>query len=351
MPRLRPVPRILAALTLAGGLLAISACQKEQEPEGPPPLPGGAKAKVGVEKAQVNGQGRKIGVVPKGTAHSFWLAVKAGAEAAAKEAGAQIVWQGPQTETEVERQINIIQNLVTQQVDAIVMAACDTKALIPPLRAAKDAGIPVVTIDSGIDDAELPVSFVATDNKAAATEAAKQMAKLLEPGKVHKIGIIPFDPNAQSSQDREAGFKEGMKEFTDLMTLGPVLYSKSDPTEAVNKTENMLNSTPDLAGIFAANEPGGVGAAEVLKKRGIAGQVKLVAFDASEPEIQALREGTIQALIVQNPFRMGYDGVQCALKALAGQTVDKRIDTGVIVVTAENVDTPEVQKVLNPAAK
>jgi ribose transport system substrate-binding protein len=351
MPR-----RIAAVLTclvvVAGAAALLGSCQgREQNPEGPPPLPNCGKAAGDVEALKKAGEGKRIAVVPKGTAHSFWLAVRAGAEAAGKEAGCEIIWNGPEAETEVSRQIDIINNFVTQKVDAIVMAACDTQALIPALQAAKDAGITIVTIDSGIDDESIPVSFIATDNVEGGRKAAEELAKALgvteEGGETAIVGVIPFDPNAQSSRDRETGFREGIGKYKSLQ-IGPTLFSQSDITVAVEKTENMLNSTPDLAGIFAANQPGGEGAADVLAKRGLAGKVKLVAFDASEPEIKALRDGTIQALIVQDPFRMGHDGVETAVRALAGDTVEPRVQTDVVVVTAENIDNSDIQQVLNP---
>ncbi len=332
----------LALIALGVGL---SACKSEQQPEGPPPLPGGAQVKGDVEKTREAGAGKKIAVVPKGTAHSFWKAVEAGAKAAGKEFGCEILWKGPETETQVDRQIEIIRNFVTQKVDAIVMAACDASALVPELKKAKEAGITIVTIDSGIDDETIPVSFVATDNVAAAKQAGELLAKAI--GEKGKVGLIPFDPSAQSSQDRENGFKEGIKKYTNVK-LEAVLYSKSDPTEAVKVTENMLNATPDIVGIFAANEPAGVGAAQVIKERGLSGKVRLVAFDGSEPEVKALRDGIIDALVVQDPFKMGYQGVECAIKAMAGQKPAARMPTDAVVVTRDNVDSPEIQKVLNP---
>ena len=287
----------------------------------------------------------EIAVVPKGTAHSFWLTVKAGAEAAGQEFGATIDWNGPSKETEVDRQKSIVEDFISQKVDAIVMAACNADALVPTVKQAIETGIPVVTIDSGIssDDA---YSFVATDNVAGARKAGEKLLELI--GGQGKVGLIPFKKGAQSSDQREQGFREAIKAVEPAVSIAAVLYSESDASGAMTAAEDMLTASPDLAGIFAANEPAGVGAAQVLKQRKLGGKVKLVAFDASEAEITALQEGTIQALVVQNPFKMGYDGVHTAIRVLNGEQVDKRIDTGVAVVTMDNLNDPEIHKLLYP---
>jgi ribose transport system substrate-binding protein len=285
-----------------------------------------------------------IAVVPKGLGHQFWNTVKAGADAAGKDLDAEIIWNGPAKETEIPAQISIIEDMISRKVSAIVMAACDENALIDTIKKAMDAGIPVVTIDSGVKS-DLPVSFVATDNIAGAKAAAHALSK--EIGGSGKVGLIPFVPGAATSELREQGFKEGLKELPGL-ELVATIYCKSDVALAVQAAEDMMSKTPDLKGIFAANEAAAIGAAQAVDSAGKAGQVKIVAFDASEEELNALNKGTIQALIVQDPFRMGYDGVKTAIDHIQGKPVEKRIDTGVTVITKENLNTPEVQKLLHP---
>jgi len=287
--------------------------------------------------------GLTIGVVPKGLAHQFWLTVKAGAETAGTEFNADIVWQGPAQETEIDKQISIIEDMITSKVDAIVMAACDENALVPVLQKATDAGIPVVTIDSGVKS-DIPLSFVATDNVAGANAAAKELARLLE-GQ-GEVGVIPFVAGAATSEMREQGFKEGLADSG--LTLVSTLYSQSDAAVAMNVAQDMMTANPNLKGIFAANEPGVTGAAQAIKSAGKTGEIKLVGFDASDEEIARLKDGTVQALIVQNPFKMGYEGVKAAIDHLKGQPVEKRIDTGVTVVTVDNFSQPEIQKLLYP---
>ncbi|MFA0760058.1 MAG: hypothetical protein HZLCBSQH_000146 [Candidatus Fervidibacterota bacterium] len=289
----------------------------------------------------------RIAVVPKSVAFDFWLAVKAGAEKAAKEEGVDIIWRGPSDETDIAGQRAILENFITQRVDALVFAACDAKAMVPVAQKALKAGIKVITIDSGLDP-DVSLCFVATDNLKGGRIAAETLAKLI--GYEGKVGLIPFVPGAATSIQRERGFKEGLKKFPKVRLVA-TLYSQSDVTKGMQVTENMLTAHPDLKGIFAANEPGAIGAARVLKARSLVGKVKLVAFDAAPTEIKALEEGVIQALIVQNPFRMGYDGVKMAVKALRGEKIPKRIDTGVSVVTKENMNRPDILRLLYPLGK
>jgi len=285
-----------------------------------------------------------IAVIPKGTTHDFWLTVKAGAEDAAKEFNAKTYWKGPDKETEVVKQLNIIEDFITMEVDAIVMAACDENAMIDVVKRAKDAGIPVVTIDSGVKSGD-PVTFVATDNVAGAKAAGNELARLI--GGKGEVGLIPFVKGAATSEMREQGFKEALAEFPEIKLVS-TLYSESDAAKGMNVTQDMITANPNLAGIFAANEGGAIGAAQAIRADGKVGAIKLVAFDASDEEIAALKEGVIQALVVQNPYKMGYEGVKAAVDHLEGRPVEKRIDTGVTVVTMENFGQPDVQKVLYP---
>ena len=285
-----------------------------------------------------------IAVIPKGTTHDFWLTVKAGAEDAAKEFNAKTYWKGPDKETEVVKQLNIIEDFITMEVDAIVMAACDENAMIDVVKRAKDAGIPVVTIDSGVKSDE-PVTFVATDNVAGAKAAGNELARLI--GGKGEVGLIPFVKGAATSEMREQGFKEALAEFPEIKLVS-TLYSESDAAKGMNVTQDMITANPNLAGIFAANEGGAIGAAQAIRADGKVGAIKLVAFDASDEEIAALKEGVIQALVVQNPYKMGYEGVKAAVDHLEGRPVEKRIDTGVTVVTMENFGQPDVHKVLYP---
>ena len=285
----------------------------------------------------------RIAVVPKGLGHDFWNKVKAGAEAAARENNAVILWDGPATEADIDTQISIIEGHVADKVDAIVMAACDANALIAPVQKAVDAGIPVITIDSGLNS-DLPLSLIATDNEAGAALAADELDRLL--GGSGEVGLISFLKGAKTSDLRESGFLKGLAKHPGLKLVS-TQYCNSQSDEAMNNVQDMLSAHPQVRGIFASNEPAAIGAARALELRGKTGEVKLVAFDAAPAEVEALKKGVIQALIVQDPYRMGFEGVLNAVRALKKQPVEKRIDTGVTVVTAENLNEPDIQKLVN----
>ncbi len=287
---------------------------------------------------------RTIAVIPKTTANSFWNKVKAGAQQASGENNVEMIWKGPPKETQVNRQRQIVETQITRGVDAIVLAASDKKALDAAVQDAKEQGIPVVTIDSGVSS-DTPISFVATDNVEGGKKAAHKLAELI--GEKGKVGLIPFVEGSATSMARENGFKEGLKAYPEV-ELVATEYSNSQTEVALDKTQNMLTTHPDLNGIFAANLPGAVGAGRVLERQDRAGEIKLVGFDAGDQELQMLKKGIIQALIVQNPYQMGYKGVTMAVRHLNGESVPKRVDTGVTVVTKENLDDPEIQKILNP---
>lgn len=287
----------------------------------------------------------RIAVVPKGVAHQFWTTVKAGADAAAAEEQADVLWKGPDAETDIATQKGIIEDFITQKVDAIVMAACDADALVPTVLQAQQANIPVITIDSGVNTEV--ISHVATDNVAGGRIAGETLFQLID-GK-GEVGLIPFVQGAASSEDREKGFKEAVKANIGIKLVATD-YSDSDVGKAKDVTADMLTAHPNLVGIFAANEPGAIGAANAISERGKADQIKLVAFDGSPDEVKLLEEGVIHALVVQDPFKMGYQGVKQALRAIRGETCEPRVDTGVTVVTKQNLHDPEVQKLLNPTA-
>ncbi|GMV92161.1 MAG: hypothetical protein AMXMBFR82_19390 [Candidatus Hydrogenedentota bacterium] len=283
-------------------------------------------------------------VIPKGLSHEFWLTVKKGAETAGEELGVEIIWIGPEKETDVIKQINIVEDMIGRGVDAIVMAACDQDALVEVIQRADTKGIPVVTIDSGVNS-DVPVSFVATDNIAGAEAAARELARLI--GEEGSVGLIPFVKGAATSELREEGFKKGIAAFPNI-TIADTQHCQSDVNKAMNVTEDMLTAYPDMKGLFATNEPAAIGAAQAVEAAGRGGEFKIVAFDASPNELAALERGTIHALIVQNPFKMGYLGVKTAYDKLQGNPVEARVDTGVEVITQENLNDPEIQKLLHP---
>jgi ribose transport system substrate-binding protein len=290
---------------------------------------------------------KRIAVIPKGTAHLFWISVRKGAEAAGREFGVEILWNGPASETEYARQIQILESMAAQRVDAIAIAAAERKALVGPVERVFAAGIPVAVFDSGLDTTSY-TAFIATGNYAAGRTAARTLAELI--GGRGEVAVVMHAAGAQSSMDRERGFDEAMaQEFPQIRIVGRQ-FGRSDRAAAMSAAENLLTAHPALAGLFASAEPSSVGAAQALKSRGLSGKVKLVSFDASESMIEDLKGGTISAMLVQDPVRMGYETVKALVEKLNGGTPARRLDLEARVVRAADLARPEIQRLLNPAA-
>ena len=335
----------LAAATMLA--VSVTGCPKESatSPDSKPGGPG-TSAEVKPENAGVPAnKDIKIAVIPKGTAHSYWQTMKLGADAAGAEEKVEIIWQGPGKEGDMTQQIDLVNNQVTNKVSGLVVAATDSTALVKPLKAATEKGVKVVTIDSGVTDKDASLCYIATDNKEGGRRAADALAKEL--GGKGKVGVLIFQKGSASNDEREAGFMENIKKYPGISVVSTL--EGSDTQKGNDNTTNMLTSHPEITGIFAANEPNGVGAAAVLKQKQLIGKVKLVAYDSSPEELKALNDGSIQALIVQDPYQMGYLGVKTVLKAIRNQPIDKKeIDSGMTVVTKANLNDPAVQKLVNP---
>lgn len=325
-----------STLTAAALALALS-CGFAQDAAAPK-APGQADKKL------------KLAVIPKGSTHVFWKSVHAGAAKAAQEEGVEIVWKGPQREDDRAQQIEVVQNFISLGVDGIVLAPLDSNALVRPVQTAVKKGIKVIIIDSDLK-ADSYTSFVATDNYAGGKLGAKRLAGLL-PGGKGSVLMLRYLVGSASTENRERGFLDGMKEYAPQATIVSAdQFGGATPAECQKVAQNLLNKYGQLDGVYASNDPTTYGLMRALQGAGRAGKVKFVGFDASESTITAMRGGEIQGLSVQNPFNMGYLGVKTAVAALKGQKVEKRLDTGVVMVTPENLDTPDVQALLNPDLK
>lgn len=291
---------------------------------------------------------RTIAMIPKGTAHLFFVTVHAGAEAAAKEYGLELEWNGPAAETDYSRQIQILDSYIARQVDGIAIAATEKTALNGSLERAKAANIPVVVFDSGVDSANY-MTFVATNNFEAGQMGARSLAKLInEKG---KVAVVLHAPGSVSTMDRERGFQEVIaKEFPGIKIVA-TQYGMSDSAKSMAAAENMLTAHPDLDGLFASAEPGSVGAVQAIKARNLSGKIKLVTFDSSDGLIDALNANIIQAMVVQDPFKMGHDAVKFLADKLNGEAPPKRADLSARVVTKADLDKPETKQLLNPLKK
>jgi ribose transport system substrate-binding protein len=287
-----------------------------------------------------------IAVIPKGTTHSFWKTIHAGAEKAAQEAGIQVIWQGPQKEDDREMQINVVQNFISRGVDAIVLAPLDEVALVRPVEAALRRNIPVVIIDSDLRD-KIYSSFVATDNYEGGKLAAKHLAGLIEAK--GNVMMMRYNEGSASTSNREQGFLDGMKEHApDAPLVSTDQYGGVTAESSLQTGQNLLNKYTELDGIFCPNESSTFGMLRALETAGKAGTVKFVGFDSSDPLMEALKSDRIHGLVVQNPFKMGYLGVKTALAVVNREKAEKRIDTGVMLITKKNCDTPEMQQVIAP---
>ncbi len=289
-----------------------------------------------------------LAVVPKAVGFDFWDSVRKGAQcAASKLADVTVQWDGVTAETDVTGQVNLLQNLVTRQVDGLVYAATDAKVLAQVTQDALSQNIPVINIDSGTSPQPAAVPVFATDNVAAARKAADLLADALGPGE-HRVAFIPFQPGTMTNDQRTTGFKEGLARHPNL-TLVAEQSSNSDPNTALSVTENIVTANPDLDGIFVANEAGVIGATNALSQAGKAGKIKLIGWDASPDEVKGVTSGAITALVVQNPFRMGFDSVTAMVQTVRTGQVASSEDTGVTFVTQQNINDPQVQAILNPS--
>jgi len=287
-----------------------------------------------------------IAVIPKGQAHVFWQTVRAGAERCAVDEHVDVIWTAPPGETDLTGQVNIVEDFVNRRVDAIVLAPSHRKALVPAATRAVSAGIPVVVIDSGLDF-DRSVSFVATDNYQGGVMAARRMGERLS-GR-GTVAILGIAAGAGSGLERESGFQDTIrKEFPGIRIVA-YQFTESDRTRGLAVAEDFLTRFPDLSGLFGSNESSAVAAARAVVNRGLRGKVVVVGFDTSSDLVQGVRDGTIEALVAQQPFRMGCEGVRAAAAALRHEAVAPRIDTGTMLITRANVDSPDVQRLLSPA--
>ncbi|MDX2154395.1 MAG: substrate-binding domain-containing protein [Bryobacteraceae bacterium] len=287
-----------------------------------------------------------IGVVPQGQSHLFWQTVHAGAVAASRDANVDVIWNGPATETDYSTQIQIVDALINRRVDAIALAPIDRKSMVAVVERAVKAGIPVIIFDSGIET-ESYTAKVATDNYAAGRVAGKRMAEILK-GK-GSVAIVAVRPGVASTIAREQGFEEELKENAPGIAVVDKRFGLADYAKSLAVSENMLTAHPQLNALFASNESSTVGAAQALKGRGA--KVKLVGFDWSPSLLEDLRTGVIDSLVVQHPFKMGYESVMTAVKKFRGESFEKVNNLPPRLVTLENLNAPDVQEQLNPDLK
>ncbi|HYE33674.1 MAG TPA: substrate-binding domain-containing protein [Methylomirabilota bacterium] len=296
-----------------------------------------------------------IAVIPKGTTHEFWKSIHAGAVKAERELNAKgtkvkVIWQGPLREDDRDQQIQVVENFMARRASGIVLAPLDSQALVRPVNSAAQAKVPVVIIDSGLKTDKY-VSFVSTDNFKGGQLAGEHLAKLL--GGKGNVILLRYAVGSASTEEREAGFLDALKKHKDIKIISSDQHAGVTRETAYQVAQNLLNRYGrEVNGVFAPNETSTIAMTKALRDIGKGeGLVKMVGFDAGSQSVQDMKDGDVQGLVVQNPMKMGYLGVMTMAQHLSGQKVEKRIDTGVTMVSPENMNSPEVKELLQPPLK
>lgn len=282
-----------------------------------------------------------IPLISKGFQHQFWQAVKAGADKAAAEFGVDVTFEGPDTEAQVDKQIDMLAAALAKHPAAIGFAALDSQAAIPLLQQAKDAGIPVIAFDSGVDS-DIPVATASTDNIAAAALAADKMAELI--GDAGKVALVVHDQTSRTGVDRRDGFVNRMKEAHPNIEIVAIEYGGGDQLKSTEIAKAIMTANPDLKGMFGANEGSAIGVVNAVKETGT--KIVVVGYDSGAAQKAAIMDGTMAGAITQNPVGIGYETVKAAVAAAKGETVEKNIDTGFYWYDKTNIDAPEIAAVL-----
>jgi ribose transport system substrate-binding protein len=313
---------------------------------------GDAGSKQPAGGATGTGKTITIAVVPKGTTHEFWRAIHAGAEQAAQELTAngdsvKIIWKGPLREDDREQQVQVVEGFTSQGVSGIVLAPLDNRALVRPVEEAKGAGVPTVIIDSGLESDQI-VSFVATDNYKGGELCAERLGTLL--GGKGKVLLLRYQEGSASTTEREKGFSDKIKSaYPGITLVSSDQYAGATRETAKRTSENLLNRYGnELTGIFTPNESSTDGMLLALHDIDKAGKIRLVGFDASKSLLAAMKAKQLDGVAVQNPMKMGYLGVKTMVAHLRNQPVEKRIDTGVTLVTPENMEQPAMKELTSP---
>jgi ribose transport system substrate-binding protein len=324
--------------------LLIAACSSNTGASAPAATSAGA-APSGSAAASAAGGGEKpyIPILSKGFQHQFWQAVKKGAEEKAAELNVTVNFEGPENESQVDKQMEMLQAELDKHPAAICFAALDSKAAVPLLQKFKDQNIPVVGFDSGVDS-DIPVTTAATDNLKAAGTAADKLGDLI--GGSGKVGVIVHDQTSRTGIDRRDGFiKEMQTKFPNIQIVGPQ-YGGGDQLKSTDLAKAMIQGNPDIKGFFGANEGSAIGVINAVKELNKSGSIVVVGYDSGQAQIDAINSGLMAGAITQNPIGIGQQCVDAAVKAINGETLPKTIDTGFYWYDKTNINNPEIQAVL-----
>jgi len=284
-----------------------------------------------------------VAIISKGFQHQFWQAVQAGAQKAAKDLNVQITYEGPESEAQVDKQIEMLQTALDKNPQAICFAALDSKAAVPLLERAKAANIPVIGFDSGVDS-DIPVTTAATDNIAAAGAAADKMAELI--GGKGEVAVIVHDQTSRTGIDRRDGFVKQIEEKYPDIEIVDIQYGGGDHLKSTDLAKAIIQAHPNLKGFFGANEGSAIGVLNAVKESGKDGQITVIGYDSGKQQIEAIRSGTEAGAITQDPIGIGYKCVESAVKAINGEQLPKSIDTGFHYYDKSNIDAEDIKALL-----
>ena len=304
----------------------------------------GAFAAVGMLGASVPAmaQEKTIALISKGFQHQFWQAVKSGADKAGEELGVTVTFEGPDTEAQVDRQIDMLAAALARNPTAIGFAALDSQAAIPLLRQAQERNIQIIAFDSGVDS-DIPVATAATDNLAAAALAADKMAELI--GGEGKVALVVHDQTSRTGIDRRDGFVNRVNEAYPNIEIVTIQYGAGDHLQSTEITKSIIQGNPDLKGVFGANEGSAIGVVNGARELNKTDLV-IIGYDSGAQQKQAIRDGLMAGAITQNPVGIGYETVKAALAAANGESVPAEIDTGFYWYDKDTMDDPEIAAVL-----
>ncbi len=328
------------AVSLVMGLGVGCAPSKPAAPAAPAEKPA---AEAPAAEAPAASEKIYIPVISKGFQHQFWQAVKLGAERAAADYGVEITFEGPESETQVDKQLDMLQAALAKNPQAIALAALDSKSATPYLEKAEAAGIPVVGFDSGVDS-PIVKTTAATDNYAAAGLAADKMAELI--GGKGKVGLIVHDQTSQTGVDRRDGFVNRLKEKYPEIEVVPVQYGEGDHAKSTEAAKAIMTANPDIKGMFGANEGSIAGIINAAKELNKVGKLTIIGFDSGKLLLDAIKADIVAGAITQDPVGIGYKAVEAAVKAYKGETNPEFIDTGFKWYDKTNMDTQEIKEVL-----
>ncbi len=292
-------------------------------------------------------EAKTIAMIVKMEQGDYWKTVRMGAEVAAKEFGVKLVYAGPEDETRIDDQIQLVEQAIKERVDALVLAASDYMKLGRVTDAAGNAGIPVIAIDTGVASTKVK-SYIGTDNYKAGYRAGMELIEQI--GDNSRVAVVSFVEGAHNASQREEGLLDLIAQYSGVRVVDK-RYSRSDLYTAERVTEEILRAHPDLDGIVALNSIATTGVMNVVEEKGLGGKVKVIGFDTSTDIMEMVQEGVVQSTIVQNSFTMGYLGVKLAVEAAQGMTLPERVDSGSVVIDAENMLYEQHQKLAFPFVK